>query len=326
MKLTVAVIAYGRYKYLDEAVASIARQTRPPDEVIVFTDNKGAVKPFFEKYGVQAEIFHEPELTLPATYARIGEIASGHYILPLEDDDVFKPEKLEVVEQILKERRYPLVKHATDFIDVWTKPTTWIQQPEEPVVMTRENAWQLYSRFPYHVWPSTFAIKIELLKKYGEVLKRLLLHADFAIYVLALRDGGVLYRPEKLTYYRVGSGHSQLTTCSDLPKLVCTWNKYTYDDKLLLSYMGDDSLLAKIVLSTYIYHAIRIYLFNKSHMCNYKYDITYRDLLLSTFEAWRLGASSLKRRVLLTLGVMSIPILGKSVISRLYIECRGRSM
>jgi glycosyltransferase involved in cell wall biosynthesis len=30
MKLTVAVLAYGRYRYLDEAVASIARQTRPP--------------------------------------------------------------------------------------------------------------------------------------------------------------------------------------------------------------------------------------------------------------------------------------------------------
>jgi glycosyltransferase involved in cell wall biosynthesis len=30
MKLTVAVVAYGSYRYLDEAVASIARQTRPP--------------------------------------------------------------------------------------------------------------------------------------------------------------------------------------------------------------------------------------------------------------------------------------------------------
>jgi len=30
MKLTVAVVVYGRYRYLDEAAASIARQTRPP--------------------------------------------------------------------------------------------------------------------------------------------------------------------------------------------------------------------------------------------------------------------------------------------------------
>ena len=53
MKLTVAVVAYGRYKYLDEAAASIARQTRPPDEVLIFTDNKEAVRPIFQKHGVR---------------------------------------------------------------------------------------------------------------------------------------------------------------------------------------------------------------------------------------------------------------------------------
>jgi glycosyltransferase involved in cell wall biosynthesis len=151
MKLTVAVVAYGRYRYLDEAAASIARQTRPPDEVLVFTDNKEAVRPIFQKHGVDAEILQEPDLTYCATYARIGEIASGDYVLPLEDDDVFKPEKLERLEPVLREGRWTLVKHAADFIDAESKPTTWIRQPEKPAVITRKNAWQLYRRFPYHV-------------------------------------------------------------------------------------------------------------------------------------------------------------------------------
>ena len=159
MKLTVAVAAYGRYRYLDEAAASIARQTRPPDEVLVFTDNREAVRPIFQKHGVDAEILQEPDLTYCATYARIGEVASGDYVLPLEDDDVFKPEKLERLEPVLKEGRWTLVKHATDFIDAESKPTTWIQQPGEPAVITRENAWQLYRRFPYHIWPSTYKLK-----------------------------------------------------------------------------------------------------------------------------------------------------------------------
>jgi hypothetical protein len=60
-----------------------------------------------------------------------------------------------------------------------------MQQPEEHAVTTRENAWQLYRRFPYHVWPSTFAVKTDLLKRHGEILKRMLLHADFAIITLA---------------------------------------------------------------------------------------------------------------------------------------------
>jgi glycosyltransferase involved in cell wall biosynthesis len=233
MKLTVAVVAYRRYKYLDEAAASIARQTRPPDEVLVFTDNREAVRPIFQKHSVDAEILQEPDLTLCATYSRIGEVASGDYVMPLEDDDVFKPERLERLEPVLREGRWTLVKHAADFIDAESKPTTWIKQPEEPAVITRENAWQLYRRFPYHIWPSTFAVKTDLLKKHGEILKRMLLHADFAIFTLALKDGKVLYQPEKLTYYRIGTGHSQTTTCNDLPKVVCTWNKYTHDDYVL---------------------------------------------------------------------------------------------
>ncbi len=34
MKLTVAAIAYGRYKYLGEAIASIARQTGHPNQLV----------------------------------------------------------------------------------------------------------------------------------------------------------------------------------------------------------------------------------------------------------------------------------------------------
>ena len=220
--------------------------------MLVFTDNREAVRPIFQKHGVEAEIFQEPDLTLCATYARIGEIASGDYVMPLEDD-VFKPEKLERLEPVLREGRWTLVKHAADFIDAESKPTTWIQQPEETAVITRENAWQLYRRFPYHIWPSTFAIKRDLLRRHGEILKRMLLHADFAIFTLALKDGEVLYQPEKLTYYRIGPGHSQATTCNDIPKIVCTWNKYTHDDDVLSRYI-DIKEINKIINYSYISH------------------------------------------------------------------------
>jgi glycosyltransferase involved in cell wall biosynthesis len=284
MKLTVAAVAYGRYRYLGEAAASIARQTRPPDEVLVFTDNREAVRPIFQKHGVDAEIFQEPDLTYCATYARIGEVASGDYVLPLEDDDVFKPEKLERLEPVLREGRWTLVKHAADFIDAESKPTAGIQQPEEPAVITRENAWQLYRRFPYHVWPSTFAVKTDLLKRHGEILKRMLLLADFAMFTLALKDGEVLYRPEKLTYYRIGAGHSQYTTCNDLPKVVCTWNKYTHDLDFLSRYI-DIKKINKIINYLYISHLVNIYILNTKFDCIFKYKVSYLSLVKKSFVA-----------------------------------------
>jgi len=314
MKLTVAVVAYRRYKYLDEAAASIARQTRPPDEVLVFTDNREAVRPIFQKHSVDAEILQEPDLTLCATYSRIGEVASGDYVMPLEDDDVFKPERLERLEPVLREGRWTLVKHAADFIDAESKPTTWIKQPEEPAVITRENAWQLYRRFPYHIWPSTFAVKTDLLKKHGEILKRMLLHADFAIFTLALKDGKVLYQPEKLTYYRIGTGHSQTTTCNDLPKVVCTWNKYTHDDYVLSRYI-DSKEINKLINYVYISHLVKIYILNTKFDCIFKYKISYLSFVKRSFTAVVKRVYPLRKSVLLA---WVSPLLGSKKVAEIY--------
>lgn len=129
---------------------------------------------------------------------------------------------------------YPLIKHAAEFIDEESRPINIAdRQPRSQLVIIRENAWLQHLSYSYHVWPSTFAIRTSLLRKYKDVLFKLKLHADFAIFSLALLEGNILYVPERLTYYRIGSGHSQLTSCEKLPKLVCTWNKYSYDDFFL---------------------------------------------------------------------------------------------
>jgi len=274
--LAVLLTAYGRYAFLDEAISSIAFQSREPDEVLVFTDNKEIVKNVLDKYGVDAEIYQEPRLSLPATYARVGELSTADYILPLEDDDVFKPNKLEILEKYCK--GYSLIKHAANFIDERSRPINWMKQPANPVIITRENAWYLHLSFPYHVWPSTFAVKTSLLRKHGETLMRLKLHTDFIIFVLALMEGNILYIPERLTYYRVGSGHSQLTSCDKLSKVICTWNKYVYDDAFLLRYIHDKNV-KKLILPTYFHHLLNAYLLNSIYDCEFKYDVKYFQLI-----------------------------------------------
>jgi len=269
VSLGVALIAYGRYKYLGEAVHSIASQSRELDEVIVFTDNREVVKSILRKHRVKAEVYEEPDLSLPATYARVGEVVNSEYVLPLEDDDVFKSNKLEIIEKYCNGK--PLIKHATDFIDEESKIIdTPFPQPANTLVITKNNAW----RYQYHTWPSTFAIKTTLLRKYRDILFKLKLHADFAIFTLALLEGEILYIPEKLTYYRIGSGHSQLTSCEKLPKLVCTWNKYAYDDFLLWKTIRDKRL-RKIALKEYLQHLLLVYLLNDIYGCQYKYESSY---------------------------------------------------
>jgi hypothetical protein len=214
----------------------------------------------------------------------------------------------------LREGRWTLVKHAADFIDAESKPTTWIQHPEEPAVITRENAWQLYHRFRYHVWPSTFAVKTDLLKRHGEILKRMLLHADFAIFTLALKDGEVLYRPEKLTYYRIGPGHSQTTTCNDIPKVVCTWNKYIHDHDILLRYI-DVEEINKIIIYENISHLVKVYILNNKFDCAFKYKVSYLSFVKRSFVAVVKRVYPLRKAVLFA---WVSPLLGSKRAAEIY--------
>jgi hypothetical protein len=214
----------------------------------------------------------------------------------------------------LREGRWTLVKHAADFIDAESKPTTWIQQPEEPAVITRENAWQLYRRFPYHGIPSTFAIKTNLLKRHSEILKRMLLLADFAIFTLALKDGEVLYWPEKLTYYRIGVGNSQLISCNDLPKVVCTWNKYTHDIDVLSRYIYIKEV-NKIINYLYIIHFANIYILNAKFDCIFKYKVSYLSFVKRSFMAVVKRVYPLRKSVLFA---WVSPLLGSKRAAEIY--------
>jgi hypothetical protein len=76
----------------------------------------------------------------------------------------------------------------------------------------------------FHARAFSLAVDRTLVKKYGDVLKRLKLLDDYAIFTLGIEERGVLYLPYKLAYYRVGAGHSQFLGCDRLQNLICVWN------------------------------------------------------------------------------------------------------
>jgi hypothetical protein len=83
---------------------------------LVFTDNRGAVKEVLLRHGVSAGVFYESGLPKLAVCALVGEVSSADYVLPL--DDVFERNKVEVLGKVLERSRWPLVKHAVDYIDL----------------------------------------------------------------------------------------------------------------------------------------------------------------------------------------------------------------
>jgi len=127
------------------------------------------------RHGVLADVFYEPGLPKPAVYALVGEVSSADYVLPLDDDDVFKRNKVEVLGSVLERRRWPLVKHAVDYMDLSSRPIAWRDQPAKPMVLTCRNVWSIYRAVydMFHAYASSFAVDKTLVEKYSDVLKRL---------------------------------------------------------------------------------------------------------------------------------------------------------
>jgi hypothetical protein len=142
----------------------------------------------------------------------------------------------------------------------------------------------------------------------------MLLLADFAIFTLALKDGEVLYQPERLTYYRIGPGHSQATTCSDIPKVVCTWNKYAHDDGILSKYI-DVKEINKIINYIHISHLVKVYILNPKFDCDFKYKVSYLLFVKRSFVAVVKRVYPLRKAVLYA---WVSPLLGSKRVAEIY--------
>lgn len=99
-RLTVVVTAHQRSRFLRAAVESVLHQTVPRDryEILVTKDFwDPELDRFLEESGVRVVQYREPGIG--AMYARAAAAAQGDLLAFLDDDDLFEPRKLEVVER-----------------------------------------------------------------------------------------------------------------------------------------------------------------------------------------------------------------------------------
>jgi len=116
--ISVIVTAYNRKEFLLQAVSSALRQTLPREfyEVIVVKN--------FEDDDIDGELKHMGVTNLSSNSVGLGakvsealEMARGDVISPLEDDDMFSSDKLEVVRSVFKRGDVVFLRNRRVFVD-----------------------------------------------------------------------------------------------------------------------------------------------------------------------------------------------------------------
>ncbi|MFB3854691.1 MAG: glycosyltransferase family 2 protein [Vicinamibacterales bacterium] len=126
MKLSVSLTAYGRTHLLARTLESLARQTRPPDELIVSDDCSPedptviaeTFRPRFARFRYNR---NTRNLSMPANLNLAVGMAGGEYVANLHDADVFHPRLLEKWEQALD--RHPRAGFVFCGIEGWHRFT-----------------------------------------------------------------------------------------------------------------------------------------------------------------------------------------------------------
>src|SRR3984957_10561378 len=109
MKLSIALCTFNGERYLADQLESIAGQTRLPDELVVCDDGSddqtaALIAEFAERVPFKVSFCVNAErLWATQNFARAFSLCSGDVILPCDQDDVWEPEKLALLEQAFQD-------------------------------------------------------------------------------------------------------------------------------------------------------------------------------------------------------------------------------
>jgi glycosyltransferase involved in cell wall biosynthesis len=119
MKISTVITLYNLEKYIDDAIQSVLRQTRQPEEIIVVDDcSTDGSADIVDKHRHRI-IYIKQEKNIGALRNSLSGLkaATGDIVAFLDGDDVWMPEKLEAIEkEFLQDEEVVLVSH--DFIEV----------------------------------------------------------------------------------------------------------------------------------------------------------------------------------------------------------------
>jgi len=217
--ISVVITAHNRKEFLKEAINSVINQTLDKDfyEIIVvknFDDQE--VDNLIGKNKI-INLKSRDDSLIGVDLALGIEKARGEVISFLDDDDLFIPEKLEIVYNFFKKYKNLAYLHNNDyFIDGKDNPAKfWVKDINKDIILDHfkdlNELLNLQGYGPYFNMSSINIRKNKILPYLGYLNKINLNQDDFMFFISTLEDPRlIILSKEKLTKYRIHQSTSNL--------------------------------------------------------------------------------------------------------------------
>lgn len=212
MKISVAMAAYKGEHFIAEQLASIARQTVLPDEVIITDDSPDAATydavMKFKETSPFPIAFHrnEARLGFPENFFKAISLCTGDVIAFCDQDDVWKPTKLEKMSAQFIDPAVMLVSHSVEVVD----------EALQPLEGPRDGHWRYSGTYapmstdPWYLLYGMCAMVRAVLFQCADLVDRprdhttprLKMSHDEWAWMMGTALGKYVALPEKLAWYR----------------------------------------------------------------------------------------------------------------------------
>lgn len=133
MKISVAMTTYNGEKYLEKQIKSILRQTIEVDELVIVddcsTDYTVAIIQNLQKQYSKIKLYiNDSNLGYSKNFRKAISLTSGEYIFLCDQDDLWKPQKVEIILGIFSNKLVDVVCTQFELIDQYDN---LIEEPEK---------------------------------------------------------------------------------------------------------------------------------------------------------------------------------------------------
>jgi len=321
----IIITVYKRYKYINEALNSVLSQTIKPDQIIVVADNPRLLSNFTNLTIIEADYPQIGRKIYEAIKALRDDIDVVYF---LEDDDMFHKNKIEYINKIFENRGDIVAIHnSRKLIDTNGNDLNYeLDRIPYELEISKENIIQTIRRNHFILgYNSSLSLRKTVLEKIRDYYAQIDLSADVATIYFSLNFGKLLHIPQKLTYYRVGSGISTIdytkgfdTFMEGKRKLVCTFNRTVNDLPKINSMLPDCENCKKLLKRDLLYLYLYLRAENDFVNCDYKTKIpSLFQIFVLALEYYSKNILSAKDFYNVTKGILGQLLLGKKKISEM---------